>query len=76
MSVITKEVAKKMLEAWLDADMVLATNQAQSYTIGGQTLTRLDGALIQSKIQYWSTLYNRLANGNGGINLQYAVPNI
>ena len=51
MSAIQLEVAKKHLNAWLEAE--LAVTQAQSYTIGSRTLTKANLTEIRNAIAYW-----------------------
>ena len=51
MSAIQLEVAKKHLNAWLEAE--LAVTQAQSYTIGSRKLTKANLTEIRNAIAYW-----------------------
>lgn len=48
---ITLEQAKQHLNAWLEADLALATGK--SYRIGSRNLTRADAAEISERIAYW-----------------------
>lgn len=54
------EVAERHLDAWIEAELALATSQ--SYKIGTRSLTRADGKFIASRIQYWQEQVD-LANG-------------
>lgn len=55
MSGITADIAKKHLEAWLEAE--LTVTGGQSYTLtgtnGGRTLTRANLTEIRNSIEYW-----------------------
>lgn len=55
MSGITKEIAQKHLEVWLEAE--LTVTNGQSYTLsstnGGRTLTRANLTEIRNSIIYW-----------------------
>ena len=57
----TLEVAKTHLNAYLEADLALATGK--SYKIGSRNLTRLDAAEVKERIQFWSNEVDRLENG-------------
>lgn len=58
MSVMTLEQARQHLQAWLEADLALATGK--EYTIGTRSLTRANAAEIKERIRYWSGVVNRL----------------
>jgi hypothetical protein len=49
--------AQTHLDAWLAADLALAT--AKSYTIGNRQLTRADVGEIRDQIAYWQ---NQVSN--------------
>lgn len=49
---ITIEIAKKHLEAWLEAEMAVTTGQ--SYTIGSRAMTRANLTEIRNAIEYWN----------------------
>lgn len=51
MTGITLEIAEKHLDAWLEAELAVTTNQ--SYTIGSRTLTRANLSKIRKQIEYW-----------------------
>jgi len=75
MAAITKEIAKKHLEAWLKAEM--AVTCAQSYTIGSRSMTKADLPEIRKSIEYWESKLTQLENieKHGGRNRAYrAVP--
>lgn len=72
MTVITMDIAKSHLQAWLDAEYAVAVG-GQSYTIGSRTLTRANLAEIRDSINFWQGKVNALAAG-GGIRLRRARP--
>ena len=47
MTGITLEIAEKHLDAWLEAELAVTTNQ--SYTIGSRTLTRANLSEIRKQ---------------------------
>ena len=51
MAGITLKIAKKHLNAWLEAELEVTTNQ--SYTIGTLILTRSDQSDIREQIDIW-----------------------
>lgn len=70
---ILLERARKHYEAWLDADLALATSK--SYTIDGRTLTRANAAEIQQKIAFWRNELCRLESGRSSVNrIQRVMP--
>lgn len=60
MTGITLEIAEKHLDAWLEAELAVTTNQ--SYTIGSRTLTRANLSEIRKQIEYWQGKVNVLQN--------------
>ena len=69
----TLEIARTHLQAYLDADLALATGK--SYRIGSRNLTRLDAAEVKERINFWSNEVERLENGRPkGIRQMRAVP--
>ena len=69
----TLEVARTHLNAYLEADLALATGK--SYKIGSRNLTRLDAAEVKERIQFWSNEVDRLENGRPkGIRAFRVVP--
>lgn len=62
---ITLEVAKKHLEAWLEAD--LKTSEGQSYSIGSRSLTRTNASEIEKKIEYWSAKVSEIEARQRGV---------
>ena len=57
---ITLEIAKKHLDAWLEAELEVTTHQ--SYTIGSRSLTKANLSEIRKQIEYWGNLVARLEN--------------
>ena len=67
------ETAKEHLQAFLDADLALATGK--SYRIGSRNLTRLDAAEVKERINFWSNEVERLEAGRKkGMRAFRAVP--
>lgn len=60
MASITIEQAKVHLNAWLDAELKVTSNQ--SYTLGRRTLTRANLSEIREQIEYWRSMVERLEN--------------
>jgi hypothetical protein len=60
MAGITLEVAKKHLDAWLEAE--IAVTNAQSYTIGSRVMTKADLEEIRKTIDYWNNKVAELEN--------------
>ena len=54
----TLEQARAHLQAWLNADIVLATGK--EYRIGSRALTRGDATEVKERIQFWSREVSRL----------------
>lgn len=52
MAGITLDVAKRHLDAWLEAE--IAVTNAQSYTIGSRVMTKADLEEIRKTIDYWN----------------------
>ncbi len=69
MAAVTKEIAKKHLETWLEAEMAVAN--AQSYTIGSRTMTKANLSEIRKSIEYWENKLAQLENmeKHGGRNV-------
>jgi hypothetical protein len=61
--------AKKHLQAWLDADLALATSK--HYQIGDRQLTRANAAEVKERINYWQRVVNSL---NSRRKIYYGVP--
>lgn len=69
------EIARKHLDAWLNAELEVTTHQ--SYTIGSRSLTKANLSEIRKQIEYWSDQVARMENieRRGGRNRVYrAVP--
>ena len=60
MAGITLEIAKKHLDAWLEAEVAVTTGQ--SYTIGSRELERADLEEIRKTIDYWNNKVATLEN--------------
>ena len=60
MAGITLKIAKKHLNAWLEAELEVTTNQ--SYTIGSRSLTRADLSDIREQIAFWEGKVAALEN--------------
>lgn len=72
---IRKDRALKHYNAWLDAELAVATSQ--SYTIGSRSLTRADLGEIRKQLDYWRRELDKIENleKNKGRNRTYrAVP--
>lgn len=65
MAAWTLEEAKTNLKMWLDADAKVATGQSFTINDGGsqRSITRVDAARIQEKINFWSRQVARLQRG-------------
>lgn len=70
MAGITIAQAQAHLDAWLAADLAVASGQ--SYTIGSRTLHRADSAEIKANIGYWERRVQTLSRG-GGMRVRYGV---
>lgn len=72
MSVITKEMAREMLQLWLDAERAVTTGK--SYTIGTRSLTRANISEIAERIKYWRNELAKLESGRRGIRVVRVIP--
>ena len=72
MSGITKDMAREMLQLWLDAERAVTTGQ--SYKIGTRSLTRSNVSEIAARIKYWRNEIDKLENGRKGARVMRAVP--
>jgi hypothetical protein len=61
MAGITLAQANAKLTLWMEADDKVASGQA--YSIGGRSLSRADGKLIQDNIKFWNDEVVRLTYG-------------
>ena len=69
----TLEQARTHLNAYLEADLALATGK--SYKIGSRNLTRIDAQEVKERIQFWSNEVERLEAGRKkGMRMIRAVP--
>ena len=70
---VTLQDAQKHLQAWLQADLAVATGQ--SYRLGSRELTRVDVKHIKERINYWTSEVYRLKKGRRrGAKLIRAMP--
>lgn len=69
---ITLQQAKSQLQAWIEADTAVASGQM--YRVGGRQLQRADAAIITQKINYWSSMVDKLSAGRSGCRVMRAVP--
>lgn len=60
MGAYTLDIAKKHLDAWLEAELMVTTHQ--SYSIGSRSLTKANLSEIRKQIQYWKCEVERLQN--------------
>ncbi|WGV57799.1 DUF6148 family protein [Brevibacillus brevis] len=58
---MTLEEAKAMYKLWSDAEKALAS--AQSYTIAGRSLTRVDMGTVLERKKYYGRIIDELATG-------------
>lgn len=61
---VTATTAQTHLDAWLAADLAIATGK--SYSIGDRTLTRQDAAEVRRQISYWQGVVNKLKAETAG----------
>jgi len=67
------QTAKDHLNAWLEADLSVATGK--EYKIGSRSLTRADVIEIKERIDFWRNEVSKLESGRkGGIRAYRAVP--
>ena len=59
---MTLAEAQQHLQAWLDADLALATSK--EYRAGTRMLTRADAAEVKERIQYWTRQVKRLSGAS------------
>ena len=57
----TLETAKEHLQAFLEAEIAVATGQ--SYRIGSRSLTRANLSEIKERINFWNNEVERLESG-------------
>jgi hypothetical protein len=70
MAGITLTQAQAHLDAWMAADLAVATGQ--SYSIAGRSLTRANAAEINKNIEKWEAKVKSLTRG--GIRIVGATP--
>jgi hypothetical protein len=65
--------AKDLLDAWIAADLALASGQTAS--VGQMTLTRADATSVAKSIAFWRREVERLTAGRGpGARIVRVVP--
>jgi hypothetical protein len=72
MTTWTLETAKAHLQAWLDAELTVATGQ--SYRIGTRQLNRADLSEIRQQIKYWAGEVSKLELAKGHRRVMRVVP--
>lgn len=70
MAGITLQQAQANLDAWIAADIAVAS--AQEYRIKDRYLTRADAGEIRRNIEYWNQQVKRLSAG--GIRIRSVTP--
>lgn len=68
----TLQTAESHLEAWLEAELAVASGQ--SYRIGTRQLNRADLAQIREQIKFWRNEVVRLKSGQRGARVFRVVP--
>lgn len=68
----TLQTAQSHLEAWLAAELAVASGQ--SYRIGTRYLNRADLAQIREQIKFWRNEVVRLTSGQRGARVFRVVP--
>ena len=71
MPILSKEICKKKLDTWLEAEERIATGQ--SYQIGTRMLTRADLKQVREEMEYWANQLARAETSEraGGRNRVY-----
>lgn len=72
MSSLTKETAKEMYQAWIEAERAVITGK--SYRIGTRQLQRCDLKEIREAQEYWRNVHDKLESGRTGARVLRAVP--
>ena len=64
MAAITLAMAQAKLTMWMEADDALSTGQEYQIDVSGtrRKVVRADASMIQQRINYWSTMVNRLSS--------------
>jgi len=77
MAAITLDKANEMLDAWIKAELAVATT-GQSYTIntggGSRSLTRANISEIRQQINFWRGEVSKLQRGRTGPSMKFIVP--
>ena len=58
MALYTLDQARQHLDAWMAADLALATGK--EYRIGSRTLQRSDASEVKERINFWAREVNKL----------------
>lgn len=75
MAAYTLEIAKKHLNAWLEAELAVTTGQ--SYKIGSRQLDRANLYQIREEIKYWKNEVEKIEliqRKKGKVRVMRAVP--
>ncbi len=73
MAAWTLAQARQHLDAWLGADIAIASGK--SYKIGSRTLTRADASEVRERILFWEAEVARLeANRKRGARVLRVIP--
>ncbi len=71
---MTLEKAKKMLDLYIEAEEVIVSGTAKSYTIGNRQLTRLDLTEIHKYQVYYEKMVRVLEGTTNGRRSRQGVP--
>lgn len=66
------KTAQKHLQAWLDAELAVATSQ--SIRMGGRYLQRADLGHIREQVQFWKNEVAKLQAGRRGVRVRRVIP--
>jgi len=73
---ITADQANDLLQAYIAADLAIATGKVQAYSIQGRSFTKLDVAEIREQIRFYRGVLADVSRngGAGGIRVRRGVP--
>jgi len=76
MPTLTIAQAQSHYDAWLAADLALATSQEYTIEVQGsrRTLRRVDAEEVRANLAYWGRVLTRLESGSGGARVRRVVP--
>lgn len=69
---MTIEEARAMYQLWHDAEIALAT--AESYSISGRSLTRVDMPTVLERKKYYGRIVNELETGRRRTKVRSITP--